>query len=281
MNPSRRRSERSEPFLVTSANLLIETNRYKDRHLRIPAQHDRLDAHIQAFRWIEADHARQFGAQAIKVIGLQELQIDGEHDNGETIRRELGYEFGTWQAHSRKKHGEHIGAVSNVAPDKYDHIPLDHNRHALALWFGETCVTIVHPMYSDADRRRNQYGALMEHLADQEHSIVMGDFNEDPALLFRPFGAASRHKLGSLGLRSAFVDTNGSHPVTLPSHSYGQYRSPKTRLGYALVGGGLCLDDVYVSEDISVRNTGTIDTESDHRFVYADLRVHQSDIILP
>jgi len=253
--------ERSDRFVLTSANLLLETNTSHDRHITIPQQHERLDAHIEALRSIQTGKG---GRRSINVIGLQEVQSQGGRHNGQTIQRELGYRFGMWQPHSRKSHGEHIGVISNVEPDNSEAVRLDKNRYALSLRFGEACVVIVHQMFSDADRRRLQYEALYEYLEGEEHASVMGDFNED----LWQFGL--RRKFGKAGLVSAFVEDGKGHPVTLPAPGYGKYRSLKRRIGYGLLGGGLCYDDIYVPKDFRVHATGTVDSESDHRFVWTD-----------
>jgi len=263
MSRSLPNAERYDRFVLTSANLLIETNTRADRHLRIPSQHDRLASHIQAFRWIELELGRR---AATHVIGLQELQITDDHHNGEDLLKSMNHSFGLWHPHSRKSSGEHIGAISSRDPDSSEIIPLDNNRYALALRFGQFCVTVAHPIYSDAKRRAKQYDALLEYLEDEPYAALIGDLNEEPL----PF--SSRRKLGKIGLESAFTRTHQGHPVTLPTPAYKPYRSWPARIGFELLGGGLRYDDIYVSQAMKVDMAGTITADSDHRFVYADIR---------
>lgn len=257
-------NERFDRFILTSANLLIETNIYKDRHLSVAPQHERLPAMIDAFRWINLEEGTR---DSINVIGLQELQIDADRHNGETITKELDYDFGIWSPHSRQPAGEHIGALSSIQPNNDDAeiLTLDKNRHAIALKFGEFCVCIAHPMYSDAKRRAQQIDALIEYVSDKPYSALMGDFNEEPL----PW--TTRKKLGSIGMESAFVRNHKGHPVTLPTPEYRQYRSLPRRIGFSVLGGGLRYDDIYISDAMKVNSTGTIDSDSDHRFVYASV----------
>jgi len=247
---------------LASANLLLETNTFHDRHLTIPQQHERLDAQIESLRGIE----RQVGRRAvINIIGLQEVQVIGERHNGKTIQKELGYRFGAWQPHSRVKHGENIGVISSVEPDSFEPLELDKNRYAMVLRYDEFCLVVVHQMFSDKNRRRVQFEALFEYLDGEECAGVMGDFNEDPIQL------GMRTKFGRLGMESAFVRDYKGHPVTLPAPGYGQYRPWRRRVGFTLLGGGMRYDDIYVTEALKVNRTGTVDSASDHRFVWADV----------
>ncbi len=259
------RAERYDRFLLTSANLLIETNTTANRHERIAPQQERIDSHLEAFRRIVTDV--NASTEATEIIGLQEVQVSDTHHNGEDIRNGLQYNYGLWQPHSRRAAGEHIGAVSNRQPDSSEVIPLDKNRYALALRFGEFCICVAHPMYSDAKRRAIQIDALHEYLKDEPYAALIGDFNEEPLPL------SHRRKLGTIGLKSAFIRSGYGHPVTLPTPAYKQYRSWPRRIGFELLGGGLRYDDIYISDGVSVRSVGTVDSDSDHRFIYASVIV--------
>lgn len=254
--------ERFDRFVLTSANLLIETDTNSDRHLRVAPQHERLPTMIDTFKRINLEEGTR---NSINVIGLQELQIDADRHNGETITKELDYDFGIWHPHSRQSAGENIAAVSNIQPDTAEELKLDKNRYAIALKFGEFCVCITHAMYSDAKRRARQTGALIEYMSDKPYSALMGDFNEEPL----PW--TTRKKLGSIGMESAFVRNHKGYPVTLPTPEYRQYRSLPRRIGFSVLGGGLRYDDIYISDAMKVSSTGTLDSASDHRFVYANL----------
>lgn len=266
----------TQTVLATSANLLIETNQKRLTRMPIARQSERVGAHIDTFKTIQKKCLpERLGRKTLQVIGLQEVQVgDGVHC-GEEIQRALRFNHGTWQPHSRLSTGEHIGIISNILPDSSECIELDTNRYALSLQFGNLAVINCHPMFSDAKRRKKQFDTLFEYTSNFDQTIVLGDFNEDPALLFRFFGSQSRHRLGRTGLASAFVKSKGYHPITLPSSEYTKSRSPLVRAGLLAVGGGLCYDDIYTSENIATSSCGTIETASDHRFVYAKLRVPQ------
>jgi hypothetical protein len=137
-------------------------------------------------------------------------------------------------------------------------------------------------MYSDAKRRKRQINAIIDYAEGEEYLAVIGDFNEEPL----PF--STRRKLGSIGLESAFVRSGLGHPVTLPTPAYKRYRTPLQQAGFELLGGGVRYDDIYVSSSMKVRKVGTIDADSDHRFVYAAVstphgiymdRTHESGIL--
>lgn len=246
-------------FTVASANLLIETNTEKDRHLRIPPQHERIDAHLTALREVEKRTGRP-----LDVVGVQELQITTEHDNSETLRSGLHADFSAHMAHSRKRVGEHIGAIGRV-PDDHEFLELSKNRFAAVLRFGHACIVNVHLAFNDADVRKRQFGTLMEYVREEDHAVVMGDFNEEDHFF------TTRHQLGRIGFESAFIMNKKGHPVTLPAPGYGKYRSFPRRAGYMLLGGGIKFDDIYVKGDIRTKETGLIASESDHYFVYASL----------
>ena len=251
-------------YLLTSANLLIETNTQANRHILIPPQHDRLFSQIETFRSIESRYKQP---SATSIIGLQELQIYDGNNNGEDIKKALGHKYGQWHPHSRHSVGEHIGAISSTHPDSSEAIHIDKNRLALVLRFGKFCVCVAHPMYSDAKRRASQLDALGEYLADEEYVALLADFNEEPL----PF--SRRKKLGSIGLQSAFKRIGQGHPVTLPTPHYKKFRSLPRRLGYEVLAGGLCYDDIYISDSVRVQAAGTATSDSDHRFIYAAVAV--------
>lgn len=258
MNRSLASAQSFQRLSVASANLLIETNTAKDRHMRVEPQHARTSRHIDSFRAIETRLNRP-----IDMLGMQELQITDDHHNGDTIRSAMNMPFGAYAAHSRKPAGEHIGIVGR-RPDSHDFITLGKNRKAPIVRLGEVCVMFVHMSYTDTVRRKHEYETLLEFAAEEENLILGGDFNEE-ALFF-----SSRYKLGQVGLRSAFVLDKHHRPLTLPAPGYGQLRPLSRRIGYGLVGGGLQFDDIYVKGELRTNKTGIIESASDHRFVYAD-----------
>ncbi len=259
MNGFLSHTESYDKLAVAGANLLIETNTNRDRHLLVPAQHERVMRHIDSFKEIE----RRIGRN-LDFVAMQELQIDDQHHNGETIRQSLDLPFGAYQTHSRTAAGENIAVVGRI-PDSHEFIKLGKNRYAVAVRMGETCLVTVHLSYTDPERRHLEFETLIDFIAEEQNVVLEGDFNAIP----HPFGL--RKKLARVGMASAFVLDSRIQPVTLPAPGYAQLRSIPRRIGFELLGGGMQYDDIYVKGDIAVKMTGTVDSASDHRFVYADL----------
>jgi|GEM_PF-1614675 len=246
-------------LVIASANLLIETNTSKDRHLRVPSQHVRTVDHLAAFKEIE----RRLGRR-IDLLGLQELQVDDLGNVAHVLQSGLRLPFEAHHPHSRKSAGENIG-VAGITPDEYEFVELGKNRFAPLLRLGELAVMFVHMSYSDKQRRKHEYETLMEIVDEEDNIVVAGDFNEEPHIF------SSRRRLARVGLQSAFVLDRHQYPVTLPAPGYGQLRTLGRQVGYVLKGGGLQFDDIYVKGELRVKRTGTVDSASDHRFPYAEV----------
>ena len=154
------------------------------------------------------------------VLGLQEVVFVMQQDRLIGAAGEGRYEaIRGWAG--RPEYGNSLLVREPLVASATDRLDLGHSRSALRSTVGSpggssvlVVVTHLHHLTPDATVRDEQTTAILAWLEDApaaDATIVMGDFNADPA---EPAPA----RMQRAGFRSAYADANGVEPaVTWPS----------------------------------------------------------------
>ena len=152
------------------------------------------------------------GLQEVVYVMQQDRLLGAAGDGHYAVRR-------GWAG--RPEYGNSLLVKATLDASEPERLDLGLNRSAqrvvVRLPGGERVLVVVthlHHLVPDESIRDEQTAALLAWLADApaaDATVVMGDFNADPA---EPAYA----RLGEAGLRSAYLEANGAEPaVTWPS----------------------------------------------------------------
>lgn len=228
---------------------------------RIAAWNILLDARFPQEERVD-DIAHTLAEQGdLDLVGLLEVQKTANQQNGEIIAQKLTQTSGVWFPHSRKSSGEHTG-VFGADVKKATTIDLGHKKKAVLTELGDVAIVLVHLRRQHKHFPRQpeqiaQVSALLEAVADYEKVIAMGDFNCLPFQM-------PRTMLRNAGFQSAYVELGEKRP-RFPTNEFRDALSPRQKLGLALAGGAISIDDIYTRgmEDSLVSVT-TFQGRSDH-----------------
>ncbi len=205
-----------------------------------------------------ANTIKDLGKQFDVFTVLEAQQTEDQH-NGEELAKLTGYEPGTWQSHSRPKHGERIGMFGNrVDVDNVETIKLPPGKKAIITKVGPIAIAGTHLKYQlKGPERANQATKLMERMADEEYGVIMLDANS-------LFWQKPRRIIEEAGYRSAFklLEKPKLRPRTI--HTVKHYHQHMPFITRSMIPGGLSVDDIYV-KNIPVLDAYPFEGDSDHR----------------
>lgn len=191
------------------------------------------------------------------IMGLAEV----EGTNNEVIARRLGSKVNYFVEHDRPD--DHIGVLSDLSLSPKA-IQIDENCQAVIVEHHGVIIVAVHMTLAlfDESFRKKQIRTLLSKLDPAKPTVIMGDFNS-------LYWQASRKLIRAAGFSSALNRTAFKRLPTAPTQPYRHIlQQPLKALGRR----GFTLDDIYV-KDLEVTGSGIFEGESDHRGVWATVRL--------
>jgi hypothetical protein len=191
------------------------------------------------------------------IIGLAEV----EGSNGKLIAQKLNSRTDYFVEHDRND--DHIGILSRskLSPT---FISVDEKCKAIFVQYEGINIIIVHMtlvLHGDSFRQK-QIETLLAQIDHSLPTIIMGDFNSMS-------WQKSRKLLRKAGFYSALGRSITKRVPTAPTPKYLHIFEQPLR---TLVKRGLSLDDIYI-KGVRALDSGTFEGESDHRGVWARLRL--------
>jgi len=225
-------------FNVLTWNVLLDKGRTSAGLIK--PQHERVNSMVAAFESFEG---------TCDVVGLQEVQRDGDHHTGEKIATRLGFNPGFWYEHNlplykgaaRGRHGEHVGFFGELV-DHSEPIDIGDQRLAVKTMVGEVALVTYHLRSGpkDISKRTEQMDIILEAVADEPMAILLGDTNAHPL-------EPSRRHLHAAGFESAHTLTGQKLPRTYPTREYAAVMAGDSSIKRLLYSnGGVSIDDISV-----------------------------------
>lgn len=224
----------------------------------------------QGFFNTEPQAARQdsitqtLGSVGVKldITGLLEVENNQESGHhGQNIARVLTATNGSWTTNIGA--GEDIGLFGKEV-GTISVFDLAGGRTMVVTHVGEIAVGLVHFTFDmTSDRlRRVQAKQALAHMEQYNEAILMGDFNSAS-------WQRSRKIIETSGFQSVFQALGRRRPPTILTEKYRQRLSMKYRIATKY---GFSPDDIYI-KDLEVLDAGVFEGDSDHRGIWASLKV--------
>ena len=196
--------------------------------------------------------------RVLDVVAISEAEKTPHAHNGELLAALAGYGPGDWRRHSRK--AEYIGMFGAQA-GPIEHVDLGHKKTAVVTKIGAVSIAGVHLKFQlKGPERTEQIAVLLEYLAEEDQSVITGDFNCLPR-------QKPRRMLAQAGYISVFDALRQRKPRTVPTKAYRPMLTPLRKIGS---WPGLNVDDIYV-KNLAVHEAGSFIGASDHAGVWATL----------
>lgn len=225
----------------------------------VPPQDQRLGAHTESLRGVPVP---------MDVVAILEAEKTKTQHNGQELARQLGFENSYWHLHSRKN--EYIGMFGNDV-EGVEALELGYKKTALITRIGEVCIVAVHLKFPRSPRehltlseQHKQIEAVLDRVKDEDHVVIMGDFNCSP-------GRKPRKLIEAQGFQSVYEIQGEPRPHSVLRGEYDFMLTPnQRRLIRRIWPLGVNVDDIYV-KNMMVHEVGTVTGESDHLGVWATL----------
>ena len=225
----------------------------------VPPQDERLESHVRSLSGL---------GLSFDVVGILEAEKTSSQHNGQELSKQLGFEESYWHPHSRK--GEYIG-IFGGSFGAVEAVDLGYTKTALITRIGEVCIVAMHVKFPRSARehlslteQREQVEVVLDRVKDENHVVIMGDFN------CPPWRKPRRH-IEAQGFQSVYEVHGETRPHTVLRGEYDFMLTPhQRRLIRRIWPLGVNVDDIYVKNMI-VHEVGTVTGESDHLGVWATL----------
>lgn len=242
-------------FTVVAWNILLD-RKHGDL---VPPQDKRLDLQVSSLRDVPA---------ALDVVAILEAEKTKTQHNGEVLAANLGFTESHWLPHSRKR--EYIGMFGKRV-DEVEYLDMGHNKAAVITMIGSVCVVAAHLKFPRSpcehlslSEQRQQIEVVLDRVKDEEHAVIMGDFNCPP-------WRKPRQLIEAQGFQSVYRIHGEPRPHTVLRGEYDFMLTPhQRRLIRRVWPLGVNVDDIYV-KNMMVHEVGTVIGESDHLGVWATL----------
>ncbi len=259
--PEKKLISQHHELTIASWNILLDYTRseYVPSHKKyIQPQKQRIGSHIAKLQELPFQP---------DVVCLQEVQgkRDGkEGTNGEIIAMQVVDDTGFWFNHNTsKRKGEYIGMFGKQVLSA-EAVETRHDKVGVLTKVGNVAIMGVHNRFElIGPMRTHQTADILEHLANEEHAVIMGDFNA--------VGWEKPHRLiKDAGFVSVFKKLDDAEPKTHPTDAYRDiFYDP---LRKSLLPNGTASDRIYVRNcDVIAADTFASDA-SDHAGVWATIR---------